>query len=312
MENRGDSQASYLDWSKQGRGRWWRYLLGTIILMTIWSLGSLFSLPVFWVDPAALGIDTGAPAQAWSATLALLLSFLGLFLAVPLVVRFVHKRPWRTVITPYSKLNFRLMARGAWYWFVPLMVMTVVAVILDSDGISRSSDWDAWWRLVLVVLGLVWMQTTAEELLFRGYLMQWVSLASTRKWVIAIASGVLFGIPHLSNPEVTSQPGLDAVIVGTIYFTTGFALGWVSAVSGTIELAIGAHWANNVMSFLLVAPEQSMAPGALFIDSSPDVYLAAIGNLFVVIVFIVWSRKHRGSGTVVEIPGQVRDSIPAA
>lgn len=300
--NPAAEQPSYLDWSKQGRGRWWHYLIGTIVLMMVWSLGSIFSLPVYWVDPAAIGVDTGAPAEAWTTSLALLVSFIGLFLGVPIVVRILNKRPWRTVITPYRRLNLRQIARGAWYWFVPLTVLTMVLSAFDSDGIRLTTDIGGWLRLVVVVLALVWVQTTAEELLFRGYLMQWVSLLTRRKWPIAIASGLLFTVPHLSNPEVTSQLGLDALVMSSIYFTTGFGLGWVSVVSGTIELAIGAHWANNVLSFLLVAPEQSVATGALFTDSSPDVYLAALGNLVVVVVFILWSRNHVGSGDVEPVP----------
>ncbi len=279
--------------------------------MMVWSAGSLFSLPVFWVDPAALGVDTGAPAQAWTTSLALLLSFVGLFLGVPLVVRFVHQRPWRSVITPYSHLNVRLMARGAWYWFVPLLVTSLIVSALDPDGLRLTSDLGDWFRLVLVVLALVWVQTTAEELFFRGYLMQWVSLASRRKVVIALASAVLFTVPHLSNPEVTSQLGLEALVMSSIYFATGFGLGWVSAVSGTIELAVGAHWVNNVVSFLLVAPEQSVATGSLFVDASPNVYLAAVGNLIVVVVFIVWSRKHVGSGQIRPLPRQVAHPVDA-
>ena len=306
-----ESQPSYLEWSKQGRGRWWHYLFGSIILMMLWSLGSLFSLPVFFVDPAALGIDTGVPAEAWTSALALLVSFAGLFFGVPIVVRLLHKRPWRTVITPYRQLNFRQILRGAWYWFVPMMVLNLLVSLLDSDGIKMTTDIGGWLRLVVVVLALVWMQTTAEELYFRGYLMQWVSLLSRNKWGIAVASGLLFTVPHLANPEVTSQGGLDALVMSSIYFTTGFGLGWVSAVSGTIELAIGAHWINNVMSFLLVSPEESVATGALFSDSSPDVYLAAAGNLLVVIVFILWSRKHVGTGEVEPLP-QAAEAVRAA
>ena len=312
MSTPPDVSPSYLDWSKQGKGRWWRYLIGSVLLMMIWSAGSLFSLPVFWVDPAAIGVDTGTPAAAWTSSLALLVSFIGLFLGVPLVVRFLHKRPWRTVITPYSKLNFRLMGRGALYWFVPLIVMSVVVSLLDSDGLRLTDDYGDWARMVLVVLALVWMQTTAEELFFRGYLMQWVSLASRRKWVIALASGFLFTVPHLSNPEVTSQLGFDALVMSSIYFTTGFALGWVSVVSGTIELAIGAHWINNVVSFLLIAPEQSVATGSLLVDASPDVTLAAIGNLVVVVVFIVLCRRHKGSGEVVPLPQEAQDGAAVA
>lgn len=286
-----EQHPSYLDFARVGRSRWWWYLLGSLVVLVSWQVVAL----IFTVIGAAIGGD------AWLDTALLILGFLGLLISVPLVARVINGRPWRSVITPYTRFNWGLVGRGALFWGVPLLVTQLLTLPLDSDGLKLTPDLGAWLLLVITVVLLVGLQTTAEELFFRGYLLQWVSLASRSRWVIAIASGVLFTIPHLANPEVTTTAGSDLAAAVLVYALIGFALGWVSVVSGTIELAIGAHFINNVASFTLVSPETSVAGSSLIVDSSPNVYLGLGSVIVTALVFMYLTRNARGSGTL--LPG---------
>jgi membrane protease YdiL (CAAX protease family) len=46
------------------------------------------------------------------------------------------------------------------------------------------------------------IQASAEELLFRGYLLQGTGLVTRRTVLLTVVNGVLFAVLHLSNPEV--------------------------------------------------------------------------------------------------------------
>lgn len=283
-----EQQPSYLDFARVGRSRWWWYLLGTIVILVSWQVVSL----VFNGISVAIGGDT------WLQTALLILGFLGLFFSVLLVTRLINGRPWRSVITPYTRFNWGLVGRGALFWGVPLLVTQLLTLPMDSDGLRLTPDLGAWILLVVTVVLLVGLQTTAEELFFRGYLLQWVSLASRSRWIIAVASAVLFTIPHLANPEVTSTAGSELAAAVLVYALIGFTLGWVSVVSGTIELAIGAHFINNVASFTLVSPETSVAGSSLIVDASPNVYLGLGSVLVTSLVFMYLTRNARGSGVL--------------
>jgi hypothetical protein len=132
------------------------------------------------------------------------------------------------------------------------------------------------------------LQTTAEELFFRGYLVQAGSLIS-RNWIfLSIWSGVLFALPHFTNPEVAANTGL----VLLTFFVLGAFLTWISLKDGTIELAIGVHAANNLMAGLLVTfPESVLPTPAILTTTHFDPLFSLIGTvvfcaLFYLLVFV--------------------------
>ena len=78
------------------------------------------------------------------------------------------------------------------------------------------------WRtfLPLLFLGtlLIPIQTSTEELLFRGYLLQGFGVLFKNRWLPLILTSVLFVGLHYANPEV-DQFGLGIMFY---YIGTGF------------------------------------------------------------------------------------------
>lgn len=104
----------------------------------------------------------------------------------------------------------------------------------DPAGGQRASDvgrsrragvgarsWEALLGTAAVAVTLMWLQTTAEEWLFRGYVVQWLSLSTGRPLVLAAVSGALFALPHLANPEVLTLSGLALLLGPVPYFVFG-------------------------------------------------------------------------------------------
>ncbi|MFH1143977.1 MAG: CPBP family intramembrane glutamic endopeptidase, partial [Candidatus Eisenbacteria bacterium] len=142
------------------------------------------------------------------------------------------------------------------------------------------------------------LQTTAEELFFRGYLIQGLSLVGGSRLFLAAASGLLFALTHFANPEMHIDPWLMPLS----YFLTGVLLALCSLRDGSLELVIGAHAANNLFGALIVRFEGSIfATPSLFFTTHYDPLASLIALLAMAAVFYAvffarqdWRGRSRG------------------
>jgi len=306
------STPTYLDWAGRGRASGWRYLSGTLLILLIWFIGQ-----AFFVIPGVLllGGEFTEDGQLsipvpWGELLVSLASFIPFFIATPLIVRYLHKRPALTVMTPYLRIDARRIGLGAAAWGVTLLVLTIGGLALGGGQTIRwNYQPELFFPALAIGLTILILQTTAEELFFRGYLLQWFSKVTGNIWILAVASGLLFGVPHLANPEVAGATGPGVVVALLIYFSTGFALAVASLRSGTLELAIGAHFINNFFNIVFLTAENSaLGAPSLWVDSSSDINAAAVGSVLSAVIFIALTWRVRGSGEVRPMPV----SVPAA
>lgn len=130
---------SYLDWADEGRASGWRYLSGTVLILLIWFIGQ-----AFFVIPGVLvlGGEFTADGQLsipvpWGELLVSLASFIPFFIATPLIVRYLHKRPALTVVTPFLRLDLKRVALGAAAWGVTLLVLTAAGLLLGGGQTVR-------------------------------------------------------------------------------------------------------------------------------------------------------------------------------
>lgn len=298
---------SYLDWSDSGRGSGWRYLSGTVLILLLWFVGqAVVILPALLALGGDISPDgTFTTPAPWGNLFISLASFLPFFVATPLIVRFLHKRPALTVVTPFRSLDWPLIAWGAGLWLVPTVALSVVSLVLDSGSAPR---WNyqpgLFWPALAMAVTLLVVQTSAEELFFRGYLLQWFRKLTGNMWILAAMSGLLFGLPHLANPEVAGSSGAEWLPALAIYFATGFALAAVSVRSGTIELALGAHFINNFLNVVLITSENSaLGATSLWVDQAPPLVESAVASVVSAAVFIALAWRFRGRGELRPLAG---------
>jgi len=113
---------------------------------------------------------------------------------------------------------------------------------------------------------------------------------------------VLFLLPHLANPEL--YLGNDAlsnfVLTALAYLLMGALLAWATLKDNSLEVALGAHAANNLYVGLLVNFEGSALPTpALAMTTHYDALfnLAALlfsAVLFAVLMFGVFRKSPSG------------------
>ena len=146
--------------------------------------------------------------------------------------------------------------------------------------------------LCLVALLFIPLQTSLEELLFRGYYMQGLALWFKNRWAPLLIMSLVFGLLHYANPEV-DKIGNSILF---LYIGTGLFFGIVTLMDEGTELAMGMHAINNIVAALFVTTDWTvLRTDALYIDiSEPSIGLEMFVPFFVLypIIFLIYSKKY--------------------
>jgi hypothetical protein len=246
----------YLDAAYQGKNNWWRYLLSLAVILFFWLV--IGSIPVvlfsayLMIDgnPDSAITETGFsgvdPLLAFFITMS---SFVLFFFAIFISIRFIHARPFRSLITPGSRIDWKRASIGFVSWFVIAGLVSIFEVILYPHRYSISFDPVPFLIFAVFAILLIPIQTACEELFFRGYLMQSLGLKIRGIVVLPVISGLIFGALHLWNPEMIATDGSWMLAVS--YFLIGAFAAVITLLDGGLELALGLHAANNLYTALV-------------------------------------------------------------
>ena len=245
--------SNYLEVARTGKNDWWRYIISFPAILATWLI--VGSLPVFFLiayvqmdgnaatDVTATGF-TGIPLLV--EFLVTMSSFIPFILATLLAVRFIHARPLRTLITGESRIRWGRILAGAGIWFVIGCLIALVESLLYPGRYVLTFQPVTLLVFAILALVIIPIQTSAEEVFFRGYLLQWMGLRLKNKWALAFLNGLLFFLPHTANPEMAA----DFLLVGLGYFVVGFVFALLTIQDNGMELALGMHAANNLFAAL--------------------------------------------------------------
>ena len=266
-----------------GRSSGWLYLPGIVLVGLCWVLGGAY------VYGLTLQLPLG-PVTEFAAVNA---SILMLMVGVLGVTLLLHRRPWRTLVTPHSRIDWRRMATGGAVWGVLLLLSAVAESLLFPGRYAWTPDWSRWPAFVVAALLLTPLQCLAEEIAFRGYLMQGLSRLWRHPVFVALASSVVFTLPHLYNPEVAAY-GLGIMAVN--YFAMALFLATITLRDGRLELAIGAHTANNLLLALGVNYQNSVfeTPSLFTADTLDPVY-SLVTMVLGAVLFHLWIFRTRSA-----------------
>jgi len=281
--------SSYLEIARRGKNDWWRYLISFPAIVVIWFL--VGTIPVFFLL-AYVSMD-GDPGTSFSGTgfvgvpvitefLATMLSFVPFLVATLLAVRFIHDRSLRTLITAPPHIRWKRIFAGAGVWLVIAPLISIAESILYPGRYVLTFQPITLLLFALIALILIPIQTSAEELFFRGYLLQWMGLRLKNIWLLALLNGLLFFLPHTANPEMAT----NSLLVGLSYFAIGFFLALITLKDNGMELALGLHAANNLFAALFANYTITALPSpALFTIQTLDPAYGLVSLVVGLIVF---------------------------
>lgn len=297
---RGAASPSYLDHARDGRGSWLTYSLGLVLIGFGWLfLGGLLALVVAAAVAPGTAPDALGTLSGTSGLVVALVGFVPFLLATPLVVRYVLGRPWLTVVTAARGIDWGRVLQGAGWWTLLIAIGTGIDAVVHRGSYTFAFDLGAYLPYAVAALLLIPLQTTAEELLFRGYLVQWLSLRTRRIVVLSVADGLLFAVPHLANPEAAGAQWYAWLI----WWMYGAGWTWVSVRDGSIELAVGAHAANNLFGTLVVGYSAGALPVlSIWTTSVLDLPLSIAVIAVTMPVFVLVTRRRTPAAPAVQAP----------
>ncbi len=256
---------NFIQQAYKGNNSWWRWVFTTLVVMSpfILNFAIYFFMPVAYNEL----IEETANFQGNKNVFFVqnLLPFAVLLVLLLLFVRFLHNRPITSLITSRNKVAWRRFFFGFFTWFIITAIFVFVGYLLAPNDFEWNFKPMPFFVLVLVSLLLLPLQTSFEELLFRGYLLQGIGILTKTRWIPLVVTSVLFGVLHGLNPEVSK---LGYGILG-FYIGTGFLFGIITLLDEGTELALGIHAANNFTAATLATSSwAAFQTDALFIDHS--------------------------------------------
>ena len=278
------------------------FILGVVILMGNFPFGM------------ALAAERGAEATQLSMVeqmqvlpsnitlFLLLLPFALAFGAILLITKLLHKLSLRELITSRAKVDWKRIRFSFGAVALSFIVMLIVGYFIDSESVQWNFKPKSFAMLVLISVVMVPLQTSAEELFFRGYLMQGLGRIFPMRLLPFIITSTLFGLLHFANPEVDK---LGDIILIT-YLATGFFLGAITLMDEGLELALGFHAGNNLfLSLFLTSDWTVFQTDSLFIDmSEPNVTAYIIGPLLIyAVLFLVYAKKYKWKNYAARLVG---------
>lgn len=236
------------------RSGWWTPLavagVGLVfyaVLLTALVLGI-----VVWalVDPA---VGSSMQGMLTSGALLDVTSPVSLVLGLGSIALMLPAYTLASLVINGRRLGFisAVYGRMRWRWLLVCgglavgvaVVSAGVSLLLPADEVATSTAPDAnpalWVSLVLILL-LVPVQATAEEYVFRGFLMQAIGRWLRHPLFAILLPTPLFVFGHLYDPVGLVGVGLFAVVAG-----------WLTWRTGGLEAAIALHVVNNLLAFLL-------------------------------------------------------------
>jgi hypothetical protein len=270
----------FLDLARLGRPGAWRWILGVVTILFFWMILGAVQALAGGGNPG----DTG-----YLPYIALNLSFVAMLLGLWIAVRVIHRRPFLTLATPLRRLRPKLLALGFGAMLVGVTVATAAEYLVARPEVSFQFNAGRYLMFLPVVLVLTSIQTTAEELLFRGYLLQGTALWTRNVVVLAMLNGVLFGVPHFLNPELRA----GFVLVALYYVAFGALAAALAIRAGALELVIGVHAANNLFSALIYGYATSaLSTEPLLVQKAIDPRWTLPGLAVTALVFVIICRRR--------------------
>ena len=285
-----------------------------------YSLGSYIPIPLGFILLMLVnflmsdGVDTNEVIQQTIKMIGINLTFVMLvgplafgLLIVLFWVKFVQGQSITCLTTSRQKIDWKRIFFSFFLWGSITSLMILGLYFTQPENFVWNFNPEKFFVFLVLAVVLVPMQTSFEEYLFRGHMMQGIGLATNSRLVPLIITSVLFGLMHIANPEV----GKIGYIIMIYYIGTGFFLGIITLMDEGLELALGFHAANNLVgALLLTADWTAFQTNSILKDvSEPSAGFDVLTPVFVIfpILLFIFSKvygwnnwKERLTGKLIE------------
>ena len=289
----------------------WKYILGSIIIIGAATLGQIPLTLVFLNESLKtnkIPTNTNEALQSLDSNLSLflmMLSFVFGFIGLILVVKYFHKQSLLEITTSRKKVDWGRIIFSFILWTIFTIISTIVINYMNPGSLIWNFKPVPFALLFIIATVLIPIQTSTEEYVFRGYLMQGFANLSLNKWFPLLMTSLIFGSMHVLNPEV-DKIGYWVLVY---YIGTGLFLGILTLMDEGLELALGFHAANNLITALLVTSDwTAIQTNSLFKDTtSPGGMWEIFIPVFIIfpLLLIIFSKKYQWTNWKEKLTGKI-------
>lgn len=265
----------------------WRLLLGVILILFVYMgfialvfwAGFAYATPFKFLSWANAVLTTQGPVP----TLIMLFTFTGMALGAIIAAPTCHMRGPGTLFGPLS-ITLRGFTTAALVVMLIYAAYSAVTFYLEPPLPNMAlNDW--LWFLPYAV-PLILIQTSAEELIFRGYLQQQLAARFNSRFFWMVLPSALFASLHW-DPAM----GGNAWLVIAVTFSMALIAADLTEKTGSLGAAMGLHFANNIFALLFVSVQDTINGLALFVTpfnkaDTADLPLAL--GIDLILLLVIW------------------------
>jgi membrane protease YdiL (CAAX protease family) len=220
-------------------------------------------------------------------------------------VRYLHKQTIRSLTTSRIKVDWSRIFFSFFVWSLFTVASTVALYYINPQDFQFNFKPLPFLILVILASLLIPIQTSFEEYLFRGYMMQGIGLATRKKIIPLLVTSFMFGMMHIANPEVEKMGNIILIY----YIGTGLFLGIITLMDEGMELALGFHAANNLVGALLITSDWSafQTDSILKDTATPSAGLDVLLPVFIVfpLLLFIFSKKYKWTNWREKLAGNI-------
>ena len=217
------------------------------------------------------------------------LTFLSLIAIVPslFIARLVvGPKPWGLIHSVAGRLRRSLLLPYLGLSFAVYGIYYAVMLALSGESLPEYRYFQPpqveFWVYVAMMLLLVPVQCYAEELAYRGFMMQMLGRWLRTPWLPIVLPAVLFMLSHAYDPW-----GQSTIL------TMGIYAGFLCWYTGGLEASISLHVANNVILMLLsmvAGLDPFASEGVTPVDALQGI---ALEGVYVVLACLIFNARAR-------------------
>lgn len=218
-----------------------------------------------------------------------LIPFTAVIALIVFNTRLLHRRSVASLFNTINNFRFPRFIIALLIWFILMICTDLVNVFVLGIEYSFSFNKEKFLPLCIIALGLFPIQTLAEELFFRSYILQGLSTIYTKSIFAIVMSSIFFMGAHMMNPEV-EQYGV--ILMCTYYFLSGFFLALITGLDNGIEQSFGIHTATNLYGALIISYEgAALKTDALWTIQKPSGMILVAGSVISMFIYYAISRN---------------------
>jgi membrane protease YdiL (CAAX protease family) len=237
----------------------WRLIVGLVIVTAcILVMNAIVFVVVSGLASPSL-VEQFLSGNTPVSMVIILFSFVFATLGVSVAAKHLQHRSLLSILGDWDDVTWQF-----WRVLRALAILGGVLLILPPYGMGApllpNLSWSAWMVLLPLSIPAVLIQTSAEEILFRGYIQQSLAARFTSPLIWMLIPSALFALGHYAP----GTAGENAMLVAVWALIFGILTADLTARSGTLGPAIALHFFNNVSALLFISLPDSLSGLALY------------------------------------------------